>query len=276
MIRGLRFTQRSYKGGPGSGHHGHAGIPGQVGGSVPGGQGDLTALTGNKGADGSFKAEIWMDSPVGRKGYQDATDVQRAKLKAKVARKLAKEAEVSEEKASNFISQWAGTSNDNLQALSVQRDASEEFKIELSEFNQEKIKGLSGGLGIDAFMPPAKSLTQRTLLRVTYNETQAKLKKWGIKEVRLHRGVTFDTPLKVREGKHTSIRTNVLSSWSINADVAQEFAKRGGNGVVFSSVVPANRIFSFPMTGLGCLTEGEVVILGGKNDIGTVSWNYGL
>jgi len=34
MIRGLKFTT---KGGPGSGHHGHSGIPGQVGGSAPGG-----------------------------------------------------------------------------------------------------------------------------------------------------------------------------------------------------------------------------------------------
>jgi len=34
MIRGLRFTT---KGGPGSGHHGHSGVPGKVGGSAPGG-----------------------------------------------------------------------------------------------------------------------------------------------------------------------------------------------------------------------------------------------
>jgi len=39
MIRGLRFTT---KGGPGSGHHGHAGRPGSVGGSAPSGEiGDL-------------------------------------------------------------------------------------------------------------------------------------------------------------------------------------------------------------------------------------------
>lgn len=34
-VRGLKFTKT--KGGPGSGHHGHAGRPGQVGGSVSGG-----------------------------------------------------------------------------------------------------------------------------------------------------------------------------------------------------------------------------------------------
>jgi len=35
-IKGLKFT---YKGGPGSGHHGHAGRPGQVGGSASGRRG---------------------------------------------------------------------------------------------------------------------------------------------------------------------------------------------------------------------------------------------
>lgn len=33
--KGLKFTKT--KGGPGSGHHGHAGRPGQIGGSVAGG-----------------------------------------------------------------------------------------------------------------------------------------------------------------------------------------------------------------------------------------------
>lgn len=49
-IRGLKFTK--IKGGPGSGHHGHAGRPGQLGGSAPGdaaagavGRGQLSRLT---------------------------------------------------------------------------------------------------------------------------------------------------------------------------------------------------------------------------------------
>lgn len=37
FIQGLKFTK--HKGGPGSGHHGHGGRPGQVGGSAPGGAG---------------------------------------------------------------------------------------------------------------------------------------------------------------------------------------------------------------------------------------------
>lgn len=44
MIRGLKFTKT--KGGPGSGHHGHAGRPGLVGGSMPpGGGGFVSAHT---------------------------------------------------------------------------------------------------------------------------------------------------------------------------------------------------------------------------------------
>jgi len=39
MIRGLKFTT---KGGSGSGHHGHAGRPGSIGGSAPGGVGSVS------------------------------------------------------------------------------------------------------------------------------------------------------------------------------------------------------------------------------------------
>lgn len=54
-IKGLKFTQKgiAYMGGEGSGHHGHAGRPGSVGGSVAGGGGPTPATQADK---------VWADS----------------------------------------------------------------------------------------------------------------------------------------------------------------------------------------------------------------------
>ena len=55
--------------------------------------------------------------------------------------------------------------------------------------------------------------------------------------------------------------------------VARRFAKdhpswRPEDNNVFTADVPVRNIFSLPNTGPGCLTESEVVILGGCSHIG--------
>ena len=67
-IRGLRFTHKSIRlmGGEHSGHHGHAGRPGSVGGSAPGGGGHIgryvPTMEGRqdrrKGKEGYFESKI--------------------------------------------------------------------------------------------------------------------------------------------------------------------------------------------------------------------------
>ena len=121
--------------------------------------------------------------------------------------------------------------------------------------------------------------SQRSLLRAMYNKTQAEMKERGVAEVRVHRGVAMSpkdfsrlTDTGIIEGP-VEIRTNVLSSWSLSKDVASKFAGSIGPGnqpAVFTSVVPVSRILSFSTTGFGCLTEGELTVLGGENDLAEV------
>lgn len=113
--------------------------------------------------------------------------------------------------------------------------------------------------------PLMDSTKQKALLRSMYDKTQADLKEQGIKEVRLSRGVKLDTsPGNV--GDTVGLDTNSLESWTVSRSVSGSFAsgfKEGQTGIVFEAVVPAERILSTPTTGFGCLTEGEVIVLGG-------------
>jgi len=316
MIRGLRFT---IKGGPGSGHHGHSGVPGSVGGSAPGGRGGLTAPEViHEGINGNIAAQRWLSISTSetyiaepKRKWGEATLDARAELKAKVARDLSKETGISEEECSEFVEQWAHSSNDDdMRSLAIQQDASDEFGVELSEFTkgkinrieQREISGISsnpltkeeiiaqGGTESDfeAQFKPFHSVkfeslmdspTQRKVLRAMYNKTQSELKARGITEVRAYRGAIFsvDEYKGIIKGfKNVNIKTNPLSSWSLSQETASGFAtgaagQKAKRGVTFSSVIPASRILSLPTTGFGCLTEGELVVLGGKNDFAEIT-----
>lgn len=92
------------------------------------------------------------------------------------------------------------------------------------------------------------------VLKAMYSQTQESLKNAGIDELAVYRG-TFE-PLLGLVGK--DIRLNALSSWSLNKSVARGFGR-----TVITMKVPASRILSTPRTGLGCLGEWEVVVIGG-------------
>lgn len=136
------------------------------------------------------------------------------------------------------------------------------------------------------YNPLMESDKQRAILRSMYNETQAELKARGITEVRLYRGVgmehlpdpsltppEWDIPSNVElgwsdfEGRAVPIATNAIESWSIGNDIATNFAQQASHfnpsALVLEAVIPAERILCTPATGFGCLTEGEVIVLGG-------------
>jgi len=294
----LNLEKWFQKGGPGSGHWGHRGRKGKRGGSAPSrGLAKLSAPVGNAGVEGNrgvdklltdtlFPGEEVVTKP--KPGdWEYATTNERAKLKAQVARDLSEVSGVTEQEAADFVRQWAHSSNDNdMRSLAVQQDAAKEFGLKTSEFTQGKIdnmkeyrqkqlKRLEEGYTIEqlgvrwaSVNPLMESDKQRALLRSMYNETQAELKARGIKEVRLYRGARLpdDGKWPDRIGGAIPVETNAVESWSVSARVARNFAtpQSGGDiGVVFVTVVPANRILSTPATGFGCLREGEVVVLGG-------------
>lgn len=245
------------------------------------------------------KMHDYLNEEVYKEGHWvNATHMERSVIKAQVARQLAEDTGMSAEEASDFVNQWAKTSNDNdMRSLAIQRDASEEFGAPMSEFTKGKIAELKQTL---ADPEVGKSLfeaaEQRALLRAMYERTQADLKARGITEVRLYRGADYDkkrwfskvgrpvteeaaavgakgeyrgTLSRYDVGKQVRLETNTISSWSVDVNIAEQFGAggvaqgRGRVGVVLESIIPAERILSTPYTGFGCLSEGEIVVLGG-------------
>jgi hypothetical protein len=119
-----------------------------------------------------------------------------------------------------------------------------------------------------------------------YAHTQEVLAASDIKELTVFRGMHFHAddpeppealkPLIPTSWEETTpghprdtnpqaveIDLNPISSFSVNSHSAEDFAGGGVRGLVFATTVPAERVFSLPSTGLGCLREGEVVVIGG-------------
>jgi len=104
----------------------------------------------------------------------------------------------------------------------------------------------------------------------TYKATQDSLSKLGGYNspddmLTLYRGVGARSSAKFREGKEISYVGNALESWTTSPGVAYEFAAKG-EGAILAVRVPRSRVFSTPVTGLGCAGEIEVVIIGGVMD----------
>lgn len=312
--RELNLEKWYAKGGPGSGHWGHRGRKGRRGGSAPSRAGGKVVHHRPLAAPGvetlaerrsSEALNGWLNEglvdPLGLGGdvWANATDQDRADLKAQVARDLAEASGVTEQEAADFVGQWAHSSNDDdMRSLAIQQDAAKEFGVKTSDFTQGKIDNVveirrqhSENIGKPGwpeeavqrvlddpkYKPLMESDNQRAILRSMYNETQAELKSRGIKEVRLYRGVGLDSaPGKI--GDTVGISTNAIESWSVSVEAAIPFANQareaGQIGSIFEAVVPAERVLSTPATGFGCLTEGEVVTLGGVG--GDIAGIWGL
>lgn len=165
--------------------------------------------------------------------------------------------------ADGILASWARTSGDHDEvATALQLIAQEEFNLKDSITDHFP----KGG------MPPGLAFTDksaRAVLRAQYELTQQKFKDAGITEVILFRGVASTTGPKGKlskrmfEGGDQEIQLQPLSSFSLNPDVAFDFSDNGF-GVVFSVKIPVKQIFSTPITGIGCLHESEMVVLGGK------------
>lgn len=121
-----------------------------------------------------------------------------------------------------------------------------------------------------------------------YDQTQAKFKDLGVDEVTLYRGMTFkrdDDPIGVTKTTTMPVDMYPLASWSTSGSDANWFAaglsvedpaeKAGRTGYVLTSTVPVDRIFSYPLTGLGAMDVSEVVVLSGPGVPAEVRPNAG-
>lgn len=178
---------------------------------------------------------------------------------------------------SRLISAWAASSgNGNPISVSLQLAARDAFGIpdghvekkalsslkQLSHEDEVYSKGITQlNPNMTALKPeelPACKEALKEFVHAQYDETQATLKKAGLDEVYLARGMKFDAKHDAQGGA-ANLRLQPASSFSTNIDTARSFASSGGT--VFLTKVPRQQVLSTYHTGFGCTSEHEVVVL---------------
>lgn len=152
------------------------------------------------------------------------------------------------------------------------------------------IPGLRSGEDVkrDVFVHPSgegPSTLQERRARAIVNAhcatTQRELADRGIAEVAVSRGMWFPrnqslpdwVPAEKGQRGEAEVPLNAASSFTTRSDVASYFARREWDDDEYVSVrvhgtVPAARVLSTPRTGMGCLAEEEIVVLGGPGPMG--------
>lgn len=180
MIDSEKMVLIVEKGGPGSGYFGHAGRPGKRGGSAPKDaslsgnslvelgetnsnviskdkaqkiQDNLSAFNRSYSLEdnnkyGKIQDDLYasmidkkLEKGLLPRNWKDSGNSSRGMLKNQIVTSVSDESEVSYDVVNAIIKQWAHSANDN-QALSltIQEAVSEEFGVELSDWQKEKIK----------------------------------------------------------------------------------------------------------------------------------------
>lgn len=188
------------------------------------------------------------------------------------------------------IDQWSSSSADtSVRSLEMQAAVAREFGLDESRVTGRLATALDddnnktymenppgGNLPVKSYiLSPDESYARiealRVVARAMYENTQEKLKGLGVEEVTLWRGSSradakeYPVPMGgvPLNGKLVEVRGNAAASWSTSMTVAKIFeGERPGMSVLFQAVVPREAIFSTAVSGLGCLTEKEVVVLG--------------
>lgn len=170
-----------------------------------------------------------------------------------------------------LVDAWAGTSADtNEISIAIQFAVEKEFGLKDAFIGKrdDQTQGLLSTLGKAQMMFEENEKGLRAFVRAQYEETQQYLKDKEIKELILFRGVgkSATDGLTIEQTDRgvndRELRMMPTSSLPVSSTVAVNFTKEGGG--VISSIVPRERIFSTPRSGVGCTNEGEVVVLGGK------------
>lgn len=223
-------------------------------------------------------------------------EAERARAKAHIARDLAAqlkrsdlfqefEIEELEDLVGESVALWAETSGDhNSRALAMQKAAEKEFG--LSSYNYPAGRESQLAEADDFLKDPNSEQTSREFLRAMYKHTQETIQaETGLgpdDEIVLYRGLRFyeDQPAPASLSNAPSegsldvfMKLQPMSSYSTDRDIAVYFTRtfeEGSYGLVISTRVKVRDILSTARTGYGCLTEAEVVVLGGDPKRSTV------
>lgn len=184
---------------------------------------------------------------------------------------------IRESVASTLVSAWADSANGDINSCAVQDVAKEEFDIRgtvsLDEIGVETpgdiFQQYSGGDTaqdlVDDYVKEHHDVLS-DFVHTTYDETQRTLEAAGYSRedtVTIYRGMSINgyddagefQPLG--QENDVDVASRPLSSWTTNSSTASRFP-----GDLFRSDVAVKDIFSIAATGIGCLDEREVVILG--------------
>ena len=183
-----------------------------------------------------------------------------------------------EEVASTLVSVWATTSNgDHPISLAIQDIAKDLFGIQDApdwKFNNQTTEGRKKSVA-DAVnkLKENQGDVLRAFVQAQYNATQEWFKERGIDKITVYRGIKDAKTTVAGEGL---VGLRPLSSWSTNLSTAIDFTRGKADtplakSMVFRREVDVKEIFSTPLTGVGCMEEYEVVLLGGKKTVDSAS-----
>jgi len=226
----------------------------------------------------------------------DLEDRVRARL-AKYGYLAEVEAAARESMCSAIIGQWAETSADHVPAaVAMQMVAASEFRLSGAKFDhlpweaREKAR--------EQYGQHKEAMGQ--FLRAQYEQTQEFLADAGIESVTVYRGMVLRPQIIDREtykpigpnedydnmravlvpdepappykqwskSATTELSMQPMSSASYLLGEATVFGNpgSGGLGIIAAAEIPAERILSTPLTGTGCLSEAEIIVLGGTDE----------
>lgn len=163
-----------------------------------------------------------------------------------------------------LVAAWAGSSNDsNEMSLAIQDVAQKEFGLTNTMAWDRGPFARDIQTGVDARVAEYGHV-YGSFLHAQYDSTQAFLKEKGITEVGLYRGMLLHG--EPPTGQQAVPEMRPLSSWSSDRSIAADFgtANRSSSdikGTVLAATFPSSAVISTPVTGVGCLSESEFVVL---------------
>ena len=171
---------------------------------------------------------------------------------------------------SKLIKKWAQTSNDSdAVALAIQDTAKSLFRLRNAAPWELDTTHLDAG--DIAYMERRREdgdKVFRRFLQAQYDLTQEMFKEMGIERITVYRGIKNKTDRAGRDLKSRRSVMRPLSACTTSPGVAYQFATEHHShpaGAIYEIVVPVTKVLSTWVTGFGCTSEEEVVVLGGAN-----------
>lgn len=184
--------------------------------------------------------------------------------------------------------------------LALQHAAADEFPFPDGPPSVEHLKG-QNNLPKSQQLYADHDVALRAFLRAQYDATQKHLQEQGITSVPLMRGVNWtarknhkhmpdymqnafsEGPGEVKQHPNVPVHTAPLSSHTVYPRIAHQFGqgdnptayKKYRYGGMYMADVPSERIMSLPDHGLGAMSQGEAVVLGGPMNVNMISGGQG-